>query len=620
MSADDWERFKAIILNLYLLEKTTLNEVARCMEQKHQFSKKKSQYEYQFKKWGVKKNAKEKDWKNLRRQLEKRAGKQSEVTLFGIPLSPGRVRKRTQRYTPIPTASEFGKRLSSPEGLERTVVRAHTPIIIENIPWPALPWFHFKNSILNRLRDPSTILRTLFAALGTEITVAQYDRSSPSNSLYEIFRNPVDLRRTLSHLTGTIPDDGVNGLMGANNLANDDSSLSISTAVLKFIFFRLSNKMTPSDYETEALRAHDQFVLHLVDAVSSTDPETLSRILFDDHCVTSRAIREAVYGSAIREKHYTVVSRLLESNSVDPNLLVMCHLVEPLSLNRGLLTVCRGLYSELGSGMMEAALARDTRLGKILLRAGASLSNVSSLEVVCASKNNSNSSMEFVKLLDDHGIINNYSALCCCPCPGSRLILPIAMSIARSDNHMTKFLIDKFLIGNEESIGLPQYSHRRRCTCCVSWFDEKLQLHGMGYMSLYLAIVTGNEEIIQRLLRPLISHPPRVSVHIIREAFHFSCFAGDENTALKLLARHSEAIISHSPWGITPLSATAWNTENITIAETLLELGADTEPRMTGGIAPIHVAASYGNIVLVKQLLLRGADCNQRYPQVKSVK
>ncbi|KAI1756055.1 hypothetical protein F4782DRAFT_526610 [Xylaria castorea] len=95
MSSDNWERFKAIILHLYLLEKTPLHE---------------SQYEYQFKKWGVKKYAKKKDWKNLGHQLEKRAGKQPEVTRFGIPLSPGKVRRTTQRYKSIPTANEFGKR------------------------------------------------------------------------------------------------------------------------------------------------------------------------------------------------------------------------------------------------------------------------------------------------------------------------------------------------------------------------------------------------------------------------------------------------------------------------------------------------------------------------------
>ncbi|KAI1756056.1 ankyrin repeat-containing domain protein [Xylaria castorea] len=266
---------------------------------------------------------------------------------------------------------------------------------------------------------------------------------------------------------------------------------------------------------------------------------------------------------------------------------------------------------------MEAAFTRDTRLGKMLLRAGADLGSktLSLLEITCTSGGNSNSSMGFIQLLDEYGVINNYSALCCCPCPGSRLISPMAMSIARSDNRTTKFLIEKFLVESEESISLPQYSERRQCTCCASWFDVKLKAHGTGYMPLHLAIVTGNEEIIGRLLLPVMSYPPRVSVRVIREAFLFSCFAGDVNTASKLLARHSKVIIVLDTWVMTPLIATAWNTENTTIAETLLKLGADIGPARNDGLAPIHVAAFYGNTGLVQQLLLREADCNVRYKE-----
>ncbi|KAI3338766.1 ankyrin repeat-containing domain protein [Ustulina deusta] len=619
MSSNDWERYKAIILYLYLIEKTPLNQVICHMEQEHNFSKKNSQYEYQFKKWGVKKYAKQKDWKNLRHQLEKRAGKQSEITMFGIPLSPRRVHKRIQRYTSIPTASEFGKRSRSPESLGGTIVRAQTPIIIESISWPPLPWFHFKNSILlpNSLRDPSALLRTLFAAFGSKPTAFQDQGESPFNSLYEVFRNPVDLRKTMFHLTNTIPDDDINGQQGTNTLAQEDSSLSITTEALKLIFFRLSNKML----RWSEGRAHDQFVLHLVEAVSRTNPEMLSRILLDD-CVTAKAIREAVYGSAIREKHYTIVSRLLESKSVDPNFLETASSTSRLILERGSLRLNYIICCSVWSGMIEAALTRDTRLAKMLLRAGASLGDnyPSILEIACASSENSDSSMEFIRLLDEHGVINNYSALCSCPCPGSKLISPIAMSIARSNNCVAKFLIEKFLIEKEASVSLPQYSERGRCRCCAGWFcGGELDDYRTGYMPLHLAIVTGNEEIIGRLLLPVMSHPPRVSVRVIHEAFLFSCFAGDANTASKLLARHPSVLASTVRKGITPLVATAWNTENTTIAETLLRLGADIGPTRNDGLsttrllAPIHAAAFYGNTDLVRELLRRGADCNVRW-------
>ncbi|KAI0855133.1 Clr5 domain-containing protein [Xylaria cubensis] len=75
MASDDWERHKAIILHLYLLEKTPLHKATAYMQQEHNFTRKRSQYEYQFKKWGVKKNLKKEDWQHLRHQLQKKVGK-----------------------------------------------------------------------------------------------------------------------------------------------------------------------------------------------------------------------------------------------------------------------------------------------------------------------------------------------------------------------------------------------------------------------------------------------------------------------------------------------------------------------------------------------------------------
>ncbi|KAI0098946.1 ankyrin repeat-containing domain protein [Nemania sp. FL0031] len=622
MSSNDWERFKAIILHRYLIEKISLQEVIYYMEQEHNFSKKKSQYEYQFKKWGVKKNSKKKDWENLRHQLERRAGKQSEVTLFGVPLSPGSVRRKTQRYTSIPTAKQFGKKLPSPEILGGTVVRAQSPIIIDDIVWPALPWFHFKNRILPRFRDPSALLRTLFITLGSESTALQYQGKRASASLFEIFRNPINLRQTILHLTNAIPDDDINGQEMAHTLSQGNSSLWITRETLKIIFFRLSNKFVLPRIEDGAFQTHDQFVLHLVEAISRIDPEMLSHILFDD-CVTSKAIGEVVYGSAIREKRYAIVSRLLESKSVNPDMRILVTSSGPsANLRRGLLVLSTrgpGLYS-MQSGVTIAAYTRDTRLAKMLLRAGASLSSqpMSILELACAGNGKSTSSMGFVELLEEYGVINDYSASCGCPYPSSELISPIVISIAEDDDCTANFLIKKFLVEKKEAdTSLPQYPDNSRCGCCGGWYYEGPSALRSPLRSaltpLHLAIMTRNEEIIGRLLLPVISYPPRVSVHVIREAFFFSCLAGDVNTASKLLARHSKVLIRFNKWGITPLAAAAWNTEDTSIAETLLRLSADIGPTRSGGLAPIHIAAYYGNTRLVQQLLLRGADCNVRY-------
>ncbi|KAI0481895.1 hypothetical protein F4859DRAFT_503583 [Xylaria cf. heliscus] len=226
MASEDWERHKANILHLYLLEKYHLNQVVHYMQQKHNFTKKKGQYEYQFKKWGVKKNLKKEHWQNLRHQLQKRAGKQSEVTFFGAPLSPSRVHKETQRYTAIPTAKEFGKQLPSPELLHGTMIRVQTPPIIEDITWPSLPWFRFKNRIL-----PTSSEESYF----------QHRSRSLFKSLFDVSRNPLELRKAAFHLTNMIPDDSIGEHLKAESLMRKELPLSIATEMLKLIFFNLSN-------------------------------------------------------------------------------------------------------------------------------------------------------------------------------------------------------------------------------------------------------------------------------------------------------------------------------------------------------------------------------------------
>ncbi|KAK5637672.1 hypothetical protein RRF57_013387 [Xylaria bambusicola] len=120
-----------------------IHRVIFFMREEHNFSKTKSQYAYQLKKWGAKKNLKRTDWQHLRSQLQERPGKQSEVVYRGIPLPLRKIRKETQRYAFIPTAREFGARVPY-----EVVLRARTPPVVDNSSWPDLPWFRFKDRVL----------------------------------------------------------------------------------------------------------------------------------------------------------------------------------------------------------------------------------------------------------------------------------------------------------------------------------------------------------------------------------------------------------------------------------------------------------------------------------------
>ncbi|KAI0548131.1 ankyrin repeat-containing domain protein [Xylaria curta] len=618
MASDDWERHKAIILHLYLLEKNPLHQVITYMQQEHNFIKKKSQYEYQFKKWGVKKNLKKEDWQHLRHQLQKRLGKQSEVTLFGIPLSKGRIRKEMLRYTAIPTASEFGKRPSSPQLPCGIMVRARTPPIVENIMWPSLPWFQFKNGIFPMLRNPSGLLNTLFAALGSEESSFSIKAISALISSLRISKNPLELRGAILHLTSMIPDDSISGCQKAEPMAQNQLSLSMATELVKVVFFNLSNKNIPN-FDQRELRVHDEFILHLVEAVSRSNPEMLSYIL-SSHCATANAIKEAVYGSAIRKKDYAIILRLLESG-INPNMEIRNYQMFKCKAKRGIIDLEYRVFSSKWSGICEAAITFDTRLFNILINAGASVNractkDASALEIVAFAGHAdvSDKSVEFAQLLIKHGALIDHPTSCR-KCSRLKLLSPIAISISRRNNRMAEFLTKK-----DVSIRSYQYTEVSRWGCDRHrWDISQLEYLGIRKTPVNTAIVSSNKTIVERLLQPVLSHPGPIRMRSIKEALITSSLVGDTVTASKLLA-HLPGLPVIDRWtlGVKPLVAAAWN-KDTTIAELLLGQGAYIGPKRGDGIlrvetpAPIHVAAYYGNTDLVRHLMYRGADYNVHY-------
>ncbi|KAI3336336.1 ankyrin repeat-containing domain protein [Xylariaceae sp. AK1471] len=619
MEPDDWERHKATILNLYLLEKKPLHQVASYMQQEHNFVKK--QYQYKLKKWGVKKSLGKSFWRYVGHRVQTRKGKRSEITLFGIPLSEEKIRKEMQRYRTIPTADDFGKRLPSPEIPKGIIVRVQTPSIIEDIPWPStLPWFNFKNRVLPALHNHSAFLKEFFAALASEDSLYQHDGRSGSESLYAISRNPIKLRKAILHLTSTIPDDDIDRHHKNEALVERDVPLSMATEMLRVVFFRLSNNMEKFSSEKQ-LRVHDQFVLHLVEAVSRSNPE-ISSSLFSGNCATTNAIKEAVYGSAIREKNYMIVSRLLESG-VDPNLPVRVIRRLALSLRRGKLHLYWKLDCLVSSGMEEAAYTCDTRLGEILLRAKANV-NRSSQDLmsplaltayVSGDANKHDDAVDFARLLVEHGATVESPASCSW-CKGIRVLSPLAFAIAKHNNRLAKFLIEN----GANTLAL-EYSRHRPCKCQKEyWQSPQLLGLGIGYQSytpLLFAIFSGNDELTERLLQPVLSLPAQTSLTATKHLLITSCLAGDVATVSKLLMLDLDLNFGWNQ-GITPLVATAWN-EDSDIAKMLLKLGAHVGPTRqdivlrTSTPTPMHVAAYHGNTNLLRQLIDLGADCNVYY-------
>ncbi|KAI0192430.1 hypothetical protein F4808DRAFT_475800 [Astrocystis sublimbata] len=274
MASSEWHQYKALIIQLYILDHRPLQDVISYMSENHNFTKKKSQYEYQLKKWGIKKNLKREEWEHLRNQIQKRAGKQTEVTMCNVPLSLSRVRRNTQRYNRIPTVEDFGKSVPSPRPIEQMVVRTRTPPPMEVVAWPSLPWFSFKNRIFPILKNPSRLMSDFLAAFGSDDIFLQYDGKSAFTSLFRVSRSPPELRTVALELTKRIPKDDIDREQREEALQPKQFTLSMATEMLRLVFYNLSNNHIPDYHNKEDLQPRSAMI-----AAASTCDIELAQIL-----------------------------------------------------------------------------------------------------------------------------------------------------------------------------------------------------------------------------------------------------------------------------------------------------------------------------------------------------
>ncbi|KAI0481896.1 hypothetical protein F4859DRAFT_438566 [Xylaria cf. heliscus] len=169
----------------------------------------------------------------------------------------------------------------------------------------------------------------------------------------------------------------------------------------------------------------------------------------------------------------------------------------------------------------------------------------------------SDNSVEFAQLLVEHGAPIDPTASCR-KCRHLKLISPIALSIARGNNRTTEFLIE-----NDANIpNLYKHSEVLGCRCCgFVWSTGGVGSPFVTHCTpLHVAIVSGNNEMIGRLLQPILSHPRQIFESVFKDALITSCLVGDVDTASKLLAhRPGIRILAIDQWalGLTALVATA---------------------------------------------------------------
>ncbi|KAI1424264.1 ankyrin repeat-containing domain protein [Xylaria sp. FL1777] len=366
MELNDWEEHKSTIVLLYSIEREPLRKIVSYMREHHNFDKKVNQYEYRLKKWGVKKNAPKEVWSYVAHQIrkKKKKGKKSKVMLYNVPVPEARVCREIQRYTNIPTAAEFGMDLPSPKTPEGGIVHVQSPSILEfDLVWPdTLPWFQFEHNLFTLLQQPSGLLNAFLAAFGSDTRARQYPEHERLSPRLSISRDPLMLRKAVSHHCNLISKNHQDSNQQTEALVPSGNSYSLAIDMLKVIFFCLSNCLTNKILGLDGVELCDRFLLQLFEALSHSNLEILSSLL-SDRCRTASMIKEALYKSAIREKSYVVVSRLLESG-VDPNM--------PVEL-RGKVEMDLRFEPWNFRGIDIAATRADIRLGEILLRAGANV-------------------------------------------------------------------------------------------------------------------------------------------------------------------------------------------------------------------------------------------------------
>ncbi|KAI1172785.1 hypothetical protein F4777DRAFT_560499 [Nemania sp. FL0916] len=631
MTSVEWERHRPTIEYLYSFEGLRLQDVISHMAEKYSFVQEKKQYEYRLRKWKIKKNRSKEFWKYIDHQLRKRKGKRTEITIYGTTLSEDKIRRETNRYVGIPNINEIGRSAPSPVAPEEDIicVRSPGPIEVELV-WPStLPWlrFDFMNRILPTLRKPAALLRTFFSLVGSDECFLEF--TNANNPIVSLARNPLELHVILVRLNSMLPDSPVFDHQQPGAIIHSDASLYRASQILRAIFYRLSNRLDEFEFESyEAQRIYDQFVLRLVAAVSRTNRELMSTILFGN-CATTQSIKEAVYGCAVRDKNYDIISQLIQSG-VSPDLCIGLgdgQLME-VRINSGedRCEIIQGTCSEF-NGLGQAAFTHDIYLAKLLLRAGANanhaaLDGSSPLMITAYASGPSDKATEalhFAQLLVQHGAVVDAPSELCFGIP-MRVPSPLWIAIARGSNQLARFLVD-----NGTGTGLARLGgiFRRLKPRHNEWLVFGSTSLGeefiRGYSPLQLACLLGNHEMIELLLPPIVARPlhPRATC-IAGRFLIISCWAGDVTTALKLLDLNLDLTLGWEPEqepDLSPLVATSWN-PNTEIAERLLQLGAHVGPSQTDGIlqtstpCPIQVAASHGITDLVRQLIDRGADCN----------
>ncbi|KAK9420514.1 putative Clr5 domain-containing protein [Seiridium unicorne] len=595
----EWEHYKDEILRLYMIENFTLDQVSVRMLEEHGFNRKKHQYENTFKKWGVRKNLRRKDWEFMGYTIQQRQRqqKESDILLYGALLPESRRNRALQRYGhDISLARKFGV-ASSPEPPEDYPIRIASPPITESrvIVWPkSLPWLQFESNF--RIATPLSpellgILTQAIVSSGASLTPVDVQRIDLTHAIHHVLREPSSGAVALTRLLPYVPNSSQESAT-TSELENQND---LAFQLLRNFLFQLSNKMVNlfEEDEEDERRQHDISLLRLLHELH---PVALDRLLTSPG-FTSKAIRESCYRAAVLLSDYALVSKLLEAGT-DPNVLMDTPILVKNRLNRGKAIYYHQIHTFPATGMQVAAFNCDLSLAILLMDAGAKadLGDPTPLQILCCSRQHPKT-LEFAGLLVGKGARLNTghgdSPLLGAAVVGNRSLIDLLLSMGP-----VSVTIDS------TPAKLLQYRFFRARDYFLPIFEGPTQ--GSRVTPLQVAIVGNNGSIISTLISAALKQSD--TNEILELGFITACLAGDRDTVQKLLNINPQ-IIHNQKLINSAFLAISWILD-CRIAYLLIEAGARPRMLSTPCVSALQAAALYGNSSLIRLLKRCGSNIN----------
>ncbi|KAI1248261.1 hypothetical protein MGN70_010510 [Eutypa lata] len=366
---------------------------------------------------------------------------------------------------------------------------------------------------------------------------------------------------------------------------DDTASMLINGSVpeseserLKIFLYQLSNNMHLSDGD----------IIATVKEVALNSPEWM-RILLSSDQPTVSAIKENVFGAAMRSLDVDLVNQLLDTG-MNPNIPIVMVLPDvKISVPRGrqVLHISWSHFGYSCTPLQWAVSARKVELVNALICAGANVGlclqvqDLSPLELACgiATPGCDSVALKIAKRLVSKGALVNRAVY-------NQRPTALFMAVASGNVNLTEFIVQS---GAED-------------------FEQRLPSLPERY-AFQIALLKGDLTIL-RILGRLPSYEQRVLRHV--DLPITAVCSQDPMNMLLYLCRLGIDIRKSSNWACSPLTIAIF-LEDSALSHILLDYYGSVSPGQshTTKPPPIHAAACTGDISLMERLLRQGASVNE---------